>query len=382
MASATVEQRALVPEIMDRVTEFVPFMAKDAIKLTVRMVKDMCCQRTKKGFVCDDQQAMKFIMLCKARLLNPFDGDAFLLGYDSEKDGPTFSLITAHQAFLKRAEVHSEYDGLESGVIVQDRNGDMVDREGDFLWAGDVLLGGWATVHLKNRKFPMKKRLNLSTFHTGRSRWNKDPAGMIVKCSEADALRSAFPTSLGGMYLEGEMPAAVSDQSSHAAIPAPSAVPAATRADALANRLAAPSARNQTVPVNLKPAAQPEKVPVATKTESENGNGDHISQDAPGRDEAPETANGTTASEAPSSEDHGDAYEGDSDTPEGIAAQNAEIARQELASEIRLKIRASRKSTAGKVRKLIDDRLGDLGVELHKALTAELQSHIASIVGE
>jgi hypothetical protein len=29
---------------------------------------------------------------------------------------------------------------------------------------------------------------------------------MIVKCAEADALRSAFPNSLGGMYLEDEIP--------------------------------------------------------------------------------------------------------------------------------------------------------------------------------
>ena len=35
---------------------------------------------------------------------------------------------------------------------------------------------------------------------------NDDPAGMIVKCAEADALRSAFPTMLGGCYTEEEMP--------------------------------------------------------------------------------------------------------------------------------------------------------------------------------
>ena len=29
---------------------------------------------------------------------------------------------------------------------------------------------------------------------------------MIVKCAESDALRSSFPNTLGGMYLDGEMP--------------------------------------------------------------------------------------------------------------------------------------------------------------------------------
>jgi hypothetical protein len=34
--------------------------------------------------------------------------------------------------------------------------------------------------------------------------WKRDPAGMICKCAEADALRSAFPTLLSGMFLAEE----------------------------------------------------------------------------------------------------------------------------------------------------------------------------------
>jgi hypothetical protein len=61
-------------------------------------------------------------------------------------------------------------------------------------------------VLFKTRSTPVYKRLKLSTFNKGFGRWNVDPAGMIVKCAEADGLRSAFPNSLGGMYLEDEMP--------------------------------------------------------------------------------------------------------------------------------------------------------------------------------
>ena len=131
-------------------------------------------------------------MLCKAKRLNPFEGDAYLIGYDS-KDGPSFSLITAHQAFLKRAECNDEYDGMESGVIVSN-GGSLVDRIGDFTMDDDKLVGAWARVHFKNRGHAMEKRVKLTTFNKGFGRWNIDPAGMIVKCAEADALRSAFPT--------------------------------------------------------------------------------------------------------------------------------------------------------------------------------------------
>lgn len=205
------QSEALLDQVIqatkDREAEFVPFGAKEKIKLTVPIVLKYLCTPTRSGKVCDERQAVKFIMLCKARLLNPFEGDAYIVGYDSQ-DGPSFSLITAHQAFLKRAEVHQEYDGMESGVIVQVGD-EIVNREGDILYRGDTILGGWATVHFKNRKYPMKKRLKLDTFNTGQSRWKKDAAGMIVKCAEADALRSAFPTSLGGMYLEDELASVV-----------------------------------------------------------------------------------------------------------------------------------------------------------------------------
>lgn len=182
---------------------FKPFLEDEPITLSIKIIKEFLCTPTKSGKVCSDAHAVRFIMLCKARQLNPFTGDAYLIGFDSQ-NGAQFNLVTAHQAFLKRAEVHPKYDGMRSGVVVMDGSKQPNDREGDFVMDGETLLGGWATVYLKDVKHPIYRRLRLSTFNTGRSRWATDPAGMIVKCAEADALRSSFPNSIGGMYLEGE----------------------------------------------------------------------------------------------------------------------------------------------------------------------------------
>lgn len=189
--------------IIDRKFEFTPFLAKEAITLTPRTVIGWIAKPTKSGKRCTPEQALRFVMLCKARGLNPWEGDAYLVGYDTQ-DGPEFNLITAHQAFLKRAEVHPEYDGMESGVILR-RGPEIVEDQGDFFLPDDILVGGWAKVFFKNRSKPVYRRLKLATFDKGFSRWKADPAGMIVKCAEADALRSAFPNSLGGMYLEAEL---------------------------------------------------------------------------------------------------------------------------------------------------------------------------------
>lgn len=205
----------LSSEALEREVEYVPFLSKDSIKLSVALVLKFICKPTKSGALCSQADAMRFVMLCKARGLNPWEGDAYLVGYDT-KDGPSFSLITAHQAFLKRAEVNSAFEGMESGVLIKrpipnepDRY-ELIELPGDFVDPdGDIPVGAWAKVYRSDRKFPIYRRLKLATFNKGYGRWNDDAAGMIVKCAEADALRSAFPNALGGMYLNDEMPGIV-----------------------------------------------------------------------------------------------------------------------------------------------------------------------------
>lgn len=187
----------------ETVISYVPLGENETISLTLSRVKKFLCTPTKSGKHPSDEQIMKFMMLCRAQSLNPWVNDAYLVGYDGQ-DGPTFSLITAHQAFLKRAEASNEFNGIESGVVVL-RDGATTERQGDMVLPGETLVGGWARVHRRDRAVPTYDALNLKTYDTGRSRWKADPAGMIVKCAEASALRKAFPSTLAAMYCREEM---------------------------------------------------------------------------------------------------------------------------------------------------------------------------------
>lgn len=185
--------------------EFIPFGAADKIKLSVEIVKSFVAIPTKSGATCNDRDAMRFMMLCQAQRLNPFAGDAFLAGYDG-KNGPQFSLITAHVAFMKRAESCPDYEGMESGVILLGESDAIVEREGDFALKSENVVGGWARVYRKNRK-PTYRRLAVEqrkpNYETPFWQGAK-MAEQIVKCAEADALRATFPTLLGGLHLEGD----------------------------------------------------------------------------------------------------------------------------------------------------------------------------------
>jgi len=214
----------------ETVISYVPLGESESISLTLSRVKQFLCLPTRSGKMPTDEQVIKYMMLCKAQSLNPWVNDAYLVGYDG-KDGPQFSLITAHQAFLKRAEASHEFDGLESGVVVL-RGETITERQGDMVLPGEVLVGGWARVHRRDRSVPSFDSLALKTFDTGRSRWAADPAGMIVKCCEASALRKAFPSTLAAMYCKEEMERNRETQSD----PVP-AVEARTKTERLTERL-------------------------------------------------------------------------------------------------------------------------------------------------
>lgn len=186
------------------VITYKPLGESEDCVLTIARVRQFLCIPTKSGKLPSDEQVVKYMMLCRAQSLNPWTSDCFLCGYDG-KDGPQFSLITAHQALLKRSEASPGFDGMESGVVVQKSDGSILERQGDLMLIGETLVGGWARVHRRDRNVPSYDAVNLKTFDTGRSRWAADPAGMIVKCAEASALRKAFPSTLAAMYCKEEM---------------------------------------------------------------------------------------------------------------------------------------------------------------------------------
>jgi phage recombination protein Bet len=201
--NGTEQSQALEPR--EGAVRYLPVGAEQEIKLSAKMVQTYLCKPTNKGHVCSERDAQKFVMLCLAKGLNPWENDAWLVGYDSN-DGPEFSLITAHQALLKRAEMNPNYDGMESGVIVKSEAG-LVERAGDFYdgEADERVVGGWAKVYRKDQAKPTYERLRLASMKKNSPFWRDNPEGQIVKCAEAAALRRAFPTKCGGLFLQSEV---------------------------------------------------------------------------------------------------------------------------------------------------------------------------------
>ena len=172
-----------------------------------------------------DAEIIQFISICKANGLNPFIGDCYLVKYDGR--GPA-TMVTARDAFMKRAESGQGYEGFQSGVIVL-RDGKAIQEDGAFFLPGDTLIGGWALVYRNDRKFPILQRVRLQEYNTGKSSWASKPATMIQKVAEAQAFRKAYPMNMSGLYTPEEMP----DEQSSEKLPEANAIkPVFTEADA------------------------------------------------------------------------------------------------------------------------------------------------------
>ena len=171
-------------------------VAGQDVKLSYKIVRDYL---TKGNGQVSDQDIVQFMSICKYNQLNPFLNEAYLVKFGSQPA----QMIVSKEALMKRAEECETYEGIQAGVIVI-RDGQALELEGSFYMPGDKLVGGWATVYRKDRKFPIVSKVRLEEYDKKQSTWNEKQSTMIAKVAKVQALREAFPTQLGAMYTAEE----------------------------------------------------------------------------------------------------------------------------------------------------------------------------------
>jgi phage recombination protein Bet len=150
------------------------------------------------------QEFKFFTELCKARKLNPFLKEAYCIKFGNQPA----QIVVGKDAILKRAIIHPDYDGMESGVIIQViETGEIIERKGTFyLNTEEKLVGGWAKVYRKNWKYPtfcsvaFDEVANKKKDGQLNSNWAGKGATMVEKVAKVRALRETFIEDLSGMY--------------------------------------------------------------------------------------------------------------------------------------------------------------------------------------
>lgn len=186
----------------ESVTEFQ--VGNDKVTLSPSIVRNYL---TNGNGTVTDQEVNYFVHLCRGQGLNPFLKEIYLIKFGQQP--ATF--VVSKEAFLKRAEANSQYDGAESGIIVMNGNGEIIERKGGFFLKGsEQVVGGWAKVYRKDRKYPCEVQVSFDEYAGRKSdgqlnnQWATKPATMIKKVALVQALRESFPNDLNNLYTAEE----------------------------------------------------------------------------------------------------------------------------------------------------------------------------------
>ena len=151
-----------------------------------------------------DQEIVYFMHLCKARKLNPFTKEVYLIKYGNQPA----TMVVSRDALEKRAIKHEKYNGKKVGIyVLRKSDGELIKRDSTiYLKEREELIGAWCTVYRKDWENPVTVEVNLDEYiqtkndGTPNTNWANRPITMITKVAKAQALREAFIEELEGMY--------------------------------------------------------------------------------------------------------------------------------------------------------------------------------------
>ena len=163
---------------------------------------------------CSNDELRLFAYACQRTGLDPFSRQIYAI-----KRGGKMTISSGIDGLRSIAERTGQLDGSSSYWCGED--GVWVD-----VWLSSKPPAAAKTIiYRKGCAHPFTATARFAYFNAGQGLWSKMPSVMIAKCSEAQALRRAFPADLSGVYSTDEMDQAVEPVTVTAAPSAP-ALPA------------------------------------------------------------------------------------------------------------------------------------------------------------
>ena len=147
---------------------------------------------------CSNDELRLFAYACQRTGLDPFSRQIYAI-----KRAGKLTIQVSIDGLRSIAERTGQLDGSQSYWCGED--GIWVD-----VWLSSKPPAAAKTIiHRKGCAHPFSATARFADFNAGQGLWSKMPSVMIAKCSEAQALRRAFPADLSGVYSTDEMDQAV-----------------------------------------------------------------------------------------------------------------------------------------------------------------------------
>ena len=143
---------------------------------------------------CTPDELKLFSYACQRSGLDPFSKQIYAI-----KRGGKMTIQVGIDGLRSIAERTGQLDGSETYWCGEE--GDWKD-----VWLGKTPPAAAKTViYRKGASHPFVGVARFQDYNAGQGLWSKMPAAMLAKCSEALALRKAFPADMSGIYTVDEM---------------------------------------------------------------------------------------------------------------------------------------------------------------------------------
>jgi phage recombination protein Bet len=157
---------------------------------------------------CSNDELRLFAYACQRTGLDPFSKQIYAI-----KRGGKMTIQAGIDGLRAIAERTGQLDGSETYWCGED--GQWTD-----VWLGSKPPAAAKTIiHRKGSQHPFVGVARFTDYNAGQGLWSKMGAAMIAKCSEALALRKAFPADMSGVYSTDEMQQAEIEPVTIAALP-------------------------------------------------------------------------------------------------------------------------------------------------------------------
>jgi phage recombination protein Bet len=143
---------------------------------------------------CTNDELRLFAYACQRTGLDPFSKQIYAI-----KRGGKMTIQAGIDGLRAIAERTGQLDGSQT---------EWCGEEGDWrdVWlASKPPAAAKTTIWRKGSQHPFVGVARFADYNAGQGLWSKMPAAMIAKCSEALALRKAFPADMSGVYTTDEM---------------------------------------------------------------------------------------------------------------------------------------------------------------------------------
>ena len=170
---------------------------------------------------CTPDELKLFSYACQRSGLDPFSRQIYAI-----KRGGKMSIQVGIDGLRSVAERSGQLDGSATFWI-----GDTEGSQWSDVWLGSKPPAAAKTIiYRKGCSHPFVGVARFQDYNAGQGLWSKMPAAMLAKCSEALALRKAFPADMSSLYTADEMEQA--ETVTVTATPPPALAPAAPVGDA------------------------------------------------------------------------------------------------------------------------------------------------------